>query len=346
MLIGVLGLLVFALAAIFMVVFFGIRPAAPPPDGAASPIPPATSGAFVLPPTWTHTPTSTPQDTLAPSVTASLTPVMPSLTPFATRTPGGVSQVQPIGRTVKNQRLLVYRFGSGPRVRLVVAGTHGPDGLPGASLAERLMAAVRKTPSIIPADVTLFILPALNPDSAPGVDDLAGVWNAHGVDLNRNFAFKWSPTWDNTGCKLGQGGAGEQALSEPEAQALVEFIGQNRVEMLLHYNRSFDGVQAGGRPPSPEAAALAAAFAEAMGTPPKVSDCPVNGMLSAWAADQGILALDAPPPAPGEAAMRQNIAAFQAWLNWVVSTSPLPSYTPRPTRGPYYTPTPIDDENF
>ena len=66
------------------------------------------------------------------------------------------------------------------------------------------------------SDADLWLVPSLNPDGvARGTRQ-----NAHGVDLNRNFAAMWQPT--------GRPGstyyAGPRAFSEPETRAARDLI--------------------------------------------------------------------------------------------------------------------------
>jgi hypothetical protein len=247
-----------------------------------------------------------------------------------------------IGRSVGDKQLRVYRFGSGPRARLVVAGTHGPDESPDPSLAERLIAYLDNNPAAVPAEVTVYIVQSLNPDSASTAPQPNGLWNGHGVDLNRNFDADWKAAWENTGCAIDPGGAGPAPASEPETQALLEFIKTRGIEMLLHYNHSRDGVFPAGDPPSPDAEALAKALAEALNVESgQDNKCPTNGMLTAWAAGYGLLAVDAYPHNAGEKAVRRNIDALNVFLTWVVAAPPIlpPTQgTPAATR-PYVTPT-------
>jgi len=49
----------------------------------------------------------------------------------------------------------------------------------------------QRNPDVIPSDVTLYILPDMNPDGDARSHDEWGRVNANGVDLNRNFPIGW-----------------------------------------------------------------------------------------------------------------------------------------------------------
>ena len=107
-----------------------------------------------------------------------------------------------LGRSVDGRPLLGLRIGEGDwRVR-VLAAHHG-DELSSAelalSLAEGLIAD--------PVDVEVWVVPHVNPDGVAG----GTRYNAHAVDLNRNYGFKWSDD---------EYRAGDAPFSEPESQAM------------------------------------------------------------------------------------------------------------------------------
>jgi len=116
-----------------------------------------------------------------------------------------------IGRSVQHRAIVAVRAGS-PAARrsvLVVGCIHG-DEQAGIAIARRLE---RARP---PGGVAVWSITELNPD---GVREDTRQ-NAHRVDLNRNFPFRWRP--------LGRPGdqqySGPRALSEPESRAAAAFI--------------------------------------------------------------------------------------------------------------------------
>jgi protein MpaA len=139
-----------------------------------------------------------------------------------------------LGRSVEGRRIEAIRVGdrSGTRV-LVVGCVHGdePAGIRVARYLERLS----------PSGVDLWIVPTLNPDGlAAGTRG-----NAHGVDLNRNFPFRWRRL----------GGAyysGSRPLSEREARIAYRLVLALRPSVTVWFHQHLDLVWASGGDPAVE----------------------------------------------------------------------------------------------
>ncbi|NQY56352.1 MAG: DUF2817 domain-containing protein [Ilumatobacteraceae bacterium] len=119
-----------------------------------------------------------------------------------------------IGRSVNGRPIGVWRSAAPRRERrrvVVVSAIHGDERIVGP-LGHELAR------SVLPDDVTLWIVPAANPDGWQ-----AGTRNnANNVDLNRNFPWAWRAS---TG--------GPAPLSEPEARALIEFVPSVRPDLIV-----------------------------------------------------------------------------------------------------------------
>jgi protein MpaA len=125
-----------------------------------------------------------------------------------------------LGRPIVARRL--GQAGDGPTV-LVVGAIHGNERA-GIAIVRRLM---HDTAS---HRVNLWVLPDLNPDGAHA--NTRG--NAHGVDLNRNFAYRWRPrTAPGTTFYAGTG-----PLSEPESRFARRLIATLRPDITIWFHQS------------------------------------------------------------------------------------------------------------
>ena len=112
-----------------------------------------------------------------------------------------------LGRSVDGRPIVAYEVGdTDSQVRELVVGCIHGDECAGVAIAHRLERAT-------PQGVDLWIVPVLNPDGA--ARDTRG--NAHGVDLNRNFPWRWRPL-------SGLFYSGPRPLSEPESRIAYRLL--------------------------------------------------------------------------------------------------------------------------
>ncbi len=127
--------------------------------------------------------------------------------------------------------------GDGPTV-LVIGAIHGNE-TAGIAIARRLAheAGARR--------VRLWVVPNLNPDGTR-----AGTrGNAHGVDLNRNFAWRWQRrTTPGTTFY-----AGPAPLSEPESRFARLLISRLRPDITIWFHQHATAVDSSGRSTAIEA---------------------------------------------------------------------------------------------
>jgi murein peptide amidase A len=141
------------------------------------------------------------------------------------------ARVVRIGRSVDGRAISAQVVGpdTAPRKILLVGCIHGNE-CAGVAI---LSALARKAP---PPGVQLWLVRELNPDgSAAGTRQ-----NAHGVDLNRNFPFRWRPIRDPTYY------AGPRPLSEPETRAAVALIRRIRPVVTIWYHQHEDLIDMAG----------------------------------------------------------------------------------------------------
>ena len=136
-----------------------------------------------------------------------------------------------VGHSVQGRPIVAWSYGSDAAQRkvLVVGCIHGDEC---AGLA--ILAALRD--SRVPNGVQLWLVPKMNPDGA-AADSRQ---NAHGVDLNRNFPFRWQPIADPTYY------SGPFAASEPETRAAMGLVRQIRPAVTIWYHQHMDLVDMAG----------------------------------------------------------------------------------------------------
>ncbi|MBV9291246.1 MAG: DUF2817 domain-containing protein [Frankiales bacterium] len=134
-----------------------------------------------------------------------------------------------LGYSVEHRPVIAVQIGDpdSPRRILLVGCIHGNE--PAGIAIARALLATR-----VPPEVNLWVVPDLNPD---GVH--AGTrGNARGVDLNRNFPYRWRP--------IGAPGslhyAGSHALSEREARMAARLLRRVRPTLGLWYHQALDVV--------------------------------------------------------------------------------------------------------
>ncbi len=142
-----------------------------------------------------------------------------------------------IGYSEQGREIEVYRFGSGVRTLVVVGATHGAPERNTAVLSRQLIDWFRNHPEDVPADVTLYIVPLLNPDG----DVLEVRQNARGVDLNRNMNTNLDACPENDWSQQVFGAygtisftGGDYADSEVESRVIRDFLLDKSAVIFLH----------------------------------------------------------------------------------------------------------------
>lgn len=227
-----------------------------------------------------------------------------------------------IGRSRGGRAVSVRRYGTGARVLMLVGGIHGGWEANTVRLMEELIAHFAEAPDEIPAGVSLLIVPVANPDGLALAEDEGepgerSRFNGAGVDLNRNWSCEWSSEsyWRDARVD-----AGSRPFSEPETQALADFILQVRPDALLFYHSAANGVFAGNcNGVDSGSQRLAEVVGEAAGYPydEPFTQYPLTGVASNWAAGEGIAAADVELRTATNSEFERNLDGVLAVLEWL-----------------------------
>ncbi|SHF65751.1 Zinc carboxypeptidase [Jatrophihabitans endophyticus] len=150
-------------------------------------------------------------------------------TPAAAATTSPVIGKRVIGYSVRHRPIVAYHLGN-PKIRrttLVIGQMHG-DEHAGVRVARALLHGRRV------AGLNLWVIPSINPDG----DKRGTRKNAHGVDLNRNFPYRWARL-------SGQYYSGRKPLSEPESRAVYRFLRKLRPHYVVSVHQPLNGVDSG-----------------------------------------------------------------------------------------------------
>ena len=165
------------------------------------------------------------------------------------------------GHSVQGTKLRAVRLGDPDATRkaLVIGSIHG-DESEGHEIVRRLRRSHRDTPG-----VQLWVVTSVNPD---GVQ--AGTRkNARGVDLNRNFSYRW-----RGGVPPSSGYyPGPHPFSEPESRAVRRLARRLKPRVTIWYHQPWGQVLLPCHGPRPQAEAIRAHRAPARQTLSRTADC-------------------------------------------------------------------------
>lgn len=198
----------------------------------------------------------------------------------ATTTPGA-EPVSVIGKSAEGRDITAYHYGNGDTELLFVGGIHGGYEWNTVLVAYELMDYLEAHPDAVPQNVTVSVIPALNPDGlyetvgkegrftradvpASEAATVSGRFNGNTVDLNRNFDCEWKATgvWQNRTVS-----GGSSAFSEPESRAIKAYVEARKLAAAIVWYSAAGGVFASScrNGVSAETAALTKAYADASG---------------------------------------------------------------------------------
>ena len=145
-------------------------------------------------------------------------------------------QRQVLGRSVEKRAITAVQVGdpSGSRAVLVVGVVHGDErtGLP-------IVRAIKREAFLHAAQVAgtqLWVIATVNPDGLAAHTRK----NARGVDLNRNFPYRWRGNVPHSSGYY----PGPRPASEPETRAVMAFVRQVQPDLSIWYHQPWGAVLA------------------------------------------------------------------------------------------------------
>lgn len=239
-----------------------------------------------------------------------------------------------IGTSVEGRIIEAYTYGEGKTHLIFVGGIHGGYEWNSVLLSYEFIDYLKENPEFIPSNMTISVIPSANPDGVykvigkegrftsadiPATTKVAGTgrFNAHNVDINRNFDCKWKPKgmWRGNTVSAGTG-----AFSEPEAVAIRDFVLENKPTAVIFWHSQANAVYASECKNGilPETLAIMNAYARASGyAPVKSFDAyEITGDAEGWLASIGIPAITVELKTHETVEWKQNLAGVKALLEY------------------------------
>ena len=213
-----------------------------------------------------------------------------------------------IGLSVQGRKIEAYTYGTGKTQLLFVGGIHGGYEWNSGLLAYTFIDYLDANPGFVPSNLTVTVIPSANPDGVykvigkegrfvvadvPNTEStVPGRFNAHTVDLNRNFDCKWQRESMWRGAKVN---AGLAAFSEPETQAIRSFVLESKPAAVIFWHSQANAVFASECENGilPQTFDIMNAYSRASGYPAVKSfdQYAITGDADGWLASIGIPAI-------------------------------------------------------
>ncbi len=240
-----------------------------------------------------------------------------------------------LGKSVEGRDITAYHFGTGSTELLFIGGIHGGYEWNTVLVAQQLIDYLKQTPSAIPANVKVTVIPVMNPDGlnkVVGTADanftasdvssnsntvISGRFNGNNVDLSRNFDCDWKSqgTWQTRTVN-----GGTKAFSEPESQAIKSYVEAHTPAAIVTWYSAAGGVFASNchNGVSSETNTLTQKYATASGYPAyqKFDFYALTGDMVNWFAKENIPAISVLLTNHSDTEWNKNKAGVDALLKY------------------------------
>jgi protein MpaA len=179
------------------------------------------------------------------------------------------TQREVVGWSVQKRAISAVQVGdlAGTRVALVVGVIHG-DERGGLRIVRAVKREAARHASAL-AGTQLWAIATVNPD---GLRAHARK-NAHGVDLNRNFPYRWRGNVPHSSGYY----PGPRPASEPETRAVMAFVRRIQPDLSIWYHQPWGAVLACHGSPQ-----LAVEYARLVGMPTSCRGAGLRGTAISW----------------------------------------------------------------
>ena len=197
--------------------------------------------------------------TTAVTVGAVMAPVLPVAA--SEKRPAVIGR-KVIGESVRGRNIVAWHLGQQGKPKVVLISTmHGNE-----AATRQILRSLRDGGRI--RGINLWVVPTYNPDGlAAGTRK-----NAHGVDLNRNYPYRWVDLDGNYE-------SGPKPRSEPETRAMMKFLRTVRPRRILSFHQPLYGVDTDTKKPK-----FARRVARSLDLPRKSFTCGgvCHGTMTGW----------------------------------------------------------------
>jgi murein peptide amidase A len=146
------------------------------------------------------------------------------------------TQQELLGKSLQKRSITAVQIGdpAGTRVALVIGVIHG-DERAGLRIVRALKREASRRPGA-PAGTQLWAIATVNPDGLRAHTRK----NSHGVDLNRNFPYRWRGDVPHSSGYY----PGPRPASEPETRAVMAFVRRVQPDLSIWYHQPWGAVLA------------------------------------------------------------------------------------------------------